>query len=120
MDFQKKVRPVLQLILLVFVVSSLFGCSSVAMNFKTASSGLKDQYDIKVFKGTFSSKSDLTIVEEKAKEYETIMHYKGFEILPESTSGYGQPADSGNAEFAYTLMGAAPQPYTQYTVQFKR
>lgn len=102
-----------------FVCISLVGCSSVATSFKTKS-GATDQFEIRVFKGTSSSTSDESILEQKAKEFAATNGFASYEILPGYTTGYGQPFDSDGASLAVTLMGAVPQEYKLYLVQFKR
>jgi len=119
MQLQQNVKPMVQWVLLAFILFGLFGCSSVAMNFKSAT-GTRDQFDIKVFQGTFSSKSDESVIESKAKEFASQMGYTSFEILPEHSSGYGQPIESDNGQLVFSLIGAAPQRYNLYAVKFKR
>jgi hypothetical protein len=118
-QFHQNAQPMVKWILLAFVLCGLFGCSSVAMNF-TPIAKTNDQFTIRVFKGTQSDQKDESVIEPKAKEYAEKNGYASYEILPVYSIGYGQPVESDGLGLAFTIIGAQPQRYFLYTVQFKR
>ena len=119
MQMHQKTSSKIQWLFYSLVLLSIFGCSSVAKSFMPVTN-VSDQFSIKVFQGTFSSKSDESVIDLKAKEFASQNGYSSYEILPGYTSGYGQPTDSDRAELVYSLMGAKPQFYKLYAVKFKR